>query len=90
MQVLAVAEPLARGRQSSMAACALQPDAVLPDAPPAALPTLDAARGIARCSAAGLPRARFRRDFWKADRPVVITGEPLLLTCCPWVACCSQ
>jgi len=85
-----VAEPLARGRQSSMAACALQPDAVLPDAPPAALPTLDAARGIARCSAAGLPRARFRRDFWKADRPVIITGEPLLLTCCPWVACCSQ
>ncbi len=85
-----MAEPLARGRQSSMAACALQPDAVLPDAPPAALPTLDAARGIARCSAAGLPRARFRRDFWKADRPVIITGEPLLLTCCPWVACCSQ
>lgn len=85
-----MAEPLARGRQSSMAACTLQPDTVLPDAPLAALPTLDAARSIARCSAAELPRARFRRDFWKADRPVIITGEPLLLTCCPWVACCSQ
>jgi hypothetical protein len=84
MQVLAVAEPLARGRHSSTAACALHPDTVLPEAPPAALPALDAARGIARCSAAELPRARFRREFWKADRPVIIAGRPLLSTYCPW------
>ncbi len=74
-QVLAGAEALARRSCSSSREDGAQPDAVLPDDPPPELPGVDAARAIPRCAAAALSRARFQREFWKADAPVIITGE---------------
>ena len=77
-QVLAAAQALVQRFAGSPGACAPQPDTLLPNTPPARLPALDAARAIPRCASAELPRVRFRREFWKADAPVIITGAASL------------
>ena len=74
-QVLAAAQALVQRFAGSPGASASQPDTMLPDTPPARLPAVDAARAIPRCASAELPRARFRREFWRADAPVIITGS---------------
>lgn len=73
-QVLAAAQALVQRSAGSPGAHAAQPDTMLPDTPPARLPAVDAVRAIPRCASAELSCARFRREFWKADAPVIITG----------------
>ena len=45
---------------------------------PQAMPQLDPDRTIARRSAAELTAAEFKKQYWKTDTPVIITGESVL------------
>ena len=42
------------------------------------MPQLDPDRTIARRSAAELTAAEFKKQYWKTDTPVIITGESVL------------
>ncbi len=53
---------------------------------PEAMPQLDPDRTIARRSAAELTAAEFKKQYWKTDTPVIITGESVNV-CSMCVAC---